>query len=70
MILINNSAAMKLLQLFLYCSLTFLTKNFESLFNTVLDQDGLICDYIGWWCGLNKGGDIIYDIDIGLHYIV
>ena len=55
---------MKLLQLFSYCSLAFFTKTFESLFNTVLGQDGLIFDDVGWWSGLNKGNNIIYDVDI------
>ena len=61
---------MKLLKLFLYCGLDFLTQNFESLFNNVLFQDGLICDDDVWCSGLNKGGDIIYDVGIGLHGIV
>ena len=41
-------------------------KFFESLFNTVLGHDGLICDEVGWWSWLNKGGDKIYDVEIGL----
>ena len=32
------------------------SKECESLFNTVLGQDGLICDDVGWWSGFNKGG--------------
>ena len=55
---------MKLMQLFSYCSLASLTKTFESLFNTVMDQDGLIFDDVGWWSGLNKGGDSTYDVVI------
>ena len=46
------------------------TKNLDSLFNTVLCQDGLICDDVGWWGGFNKGRDIIYSVDIGLFEIV
>ena len=61
---------MKLLQFVLYWIITFFTKNFESLFNTLLGQDGLICDDVGWWSGLNKGGDIIYNVDIGFGDIV
>ena len=34
-------------------------KNLDSLFNTVLVQDDLICDDVGWWSGFNKGGNII-----------
>ena len=45
-------------------------KNFDSLFNTVLGKDVLICDDVGWWIGLNKGGDVIYSVDIGLRDIV
>ena len=67
---INNSAVIKLLQLFLYCSLDFSTKNFESLFNTVLVQDSLISDDVGCCSGLNKGCGIIYDVDKGLRNIV
>ena len=43
----------------------FLTKNIESLFNTVLGQDSLICDDVGWWGGFKKGGNSIDDADIG-----
>ena len=57
---------MKLLQLFPYCSLDFFTKTFEYLFNNVLGQDGIICDDVGCWSGINKGDDSIYDVDIGL----
>ena len=44
----------------------FFNKYIEPLFNNVLCQYGLICDDVGWWIGINKGGDIICDIDIGL----
>ena len=60
---------MKLLQLFSYCSLYFLQK-FESLLNTGLGQGGIICGYVGWCIGINKCGDIIYNIDVGLCVIV
>ena len=40
------------------------------MFITVLFQDGLICDNVGWWSGFNKYGDRIYDIDMGLSEIV
>ena len=56
---------MEMLQLFLYHRLAFFTKNIESLFNTVLGQDGIICDDICWWSGFNKSGDIIDGIYIG-----
>ena len=36
------------------------------MFNNVMVQDGLICDDVGWWSEINKGGDRIYDIDIVL----
>ena len=61
---------MKLLQIFFYWSLFFTPQNIESLSNTVLGQDVLICDDVGWWIGLNKGGDVIYSVDIGLRNIV
>ena len=61
---------MKLLQLFSHCSLSFFTKNFDSLFNIGLGQDGLIWDDVGWWSGLKKVGDRIYDFVIGLWDIV
>ena len=48
----------------------FFNKNFESLFNNVLGQDGIICEDVGWWSGFNKVDDRIYDVDIGLHDIV
>ena len=35
-----------------------------------MDQDGLIFDDVGWWSGLNKGGNSIYGVGIGLHDIV
>ena len=46
------------------------SKNFESLFNTLLGQGGFICDEVGWWSGFNKGFDIINVFDVGLHNIV
>ena len=70
LIWLNKSVGMKLMQLFSYCSLAFFTKTFESLFNTVLGQDGLIFDDVGWWSGLNKVGDSIYDVDIILPNIL
>ena len=33
-------------------------------------QDGIVCDGVGWWSGLNKGGDGIYDVDMVLGDIV
>ena len=50
--------------IFLYCSLDFLNQKLESVFNTVLGQDGIICDDVGWWSGFNKGGNIIDAVDI------
>ena len=58
-----------MLKLILYCSLDFF-KKFHSLYNTVLGQDGLICDCVGWWNAFNKYINIIDDIDIGLCDIV
>ena len=57
---------MKMLQLFLHCIIDFLSKSFESLFDTVLGKDGIICDDVGWWIGFNKGSDSIDDVDIDL----
>ena len=56
---------MKLLYLFFYFSLYLLTKEHEYLFDNVLRQDGLICDDVGWWSGLEKGGNIINNVDVG-----
>ena len=50
--------------------MAFFYKNFESLFNTVLGQDGLICDDVGWWSALNKGSYGIDDVDIGFGKIM
>ena len=61
---------MKMLQLFFTEASPFFPKNFESLFNTLLGQDSLLFDDIGWWSGFNKGGDIIYGVNVGLHGIV
>ena len=61
---------MKLLQLFLYCSLKLLPLNFDSLFNTVLGQDGLIFYDVGWCSGFNNGCDVIDNVDMGLGDIV
>ena len=41
------------------------TKKFESLFNNILCQYVIICDYVGWWSGFNKGGNNSDDVDIG-----
>ena len=40
------------------------------MFDTVLRQDSLICDDVGWWSGFKKYGDYIDDVDIGLGNIV
>ena len=58
------------MQLFSYCNLSIPPKTFESLFNTVLGQDGLIFDDVGWWSGFNKGCDIVHGVDIGIGKIV
>ena len=34
-----------------------------------MGQDGLIFDDVSWWSGFKKGGDVIYDVDIGLRSI-
>ena len=41
-----------------------------SLFNNVLGQDGLICYDVDWWSEFNRGGNIIYNVDMGLCDIV
>ena len=51
------------MKLFLYCRLTFFTKNFELLFNTVLVQYGISVYGVGLWIVFNKGVDIIDDVD-------
>ena len=33
---------------------------------TVLDQNVLVCNDVGWWNGFKKVGDIIFKVDIGL----
>ena len=69
LICIKNSVVTKMLQLFPYFSLNFF-RDLESLFNTVLGQDCLICDDVGLCSGLNRVGYSIYDIGIGLRNIV
>ena len=29
-----------------------------------MGQDGIICDYVGFWIGFNKGVNIIDDVDM------
>ena len=67
---LNNSTVMKLLQLFSHCSLEFLSKTFQSLFDTVLGQDGIICDDSGCWSGSKKISDGFDDVDISLSDIM
>ena len=56
---------MEMIQLFLYFNLYFFTKTFESLFNNLIGQDGIICDFVGWWSGLKKCvNSIDNDIDL------
>ena len=45
---IENSAVMKLLQLFSQFRLVFLSKDLKSLFDNLLGKDGLIFDDVGW----------------------
>ena len=45
-------------------------KTYKSLFNTILGQYGIISDDVGWCIGFNKGGDMIYNVDIGLRVIL
>ena len=61
---------MKLLQIFLHCSLTFLSKTFDSLFDTVFGWYGILCDDVGWWSGFNKGRDGVDKVDIGIGVIM
>ena len=56
---------MELIELFLYFNLAFFTKHIESLFNTLLGQDSLICDDVSWWSGFKEGDSSIDDVDIG-----
>ena len=48
-----------------HCSLAFFFKNVESIFDTVLGKDGIICDDVGWWSGFNKVSNIINNVGIG-----
>ena len=57
---------MELLQLFLYWSLAFFTKNLDSLFNTVLGRDGVIFDDVVWCGRFNKVGNLVDDVEIRL----
>ena len=50
---------------FFIAALNFFTKNLESLFNTVLGQDGIICNGVGLWSGFTKCGNSIADVGIG-----
>ena len=56
--------------MFLHCNLAFFYKDFDYLFDTILVQDGLICDDVGLWSRLNKGSDGIDDVGIGLGKIM
>ena len=67
---IDKCVVMKLLQLFLQCNLNFLYKKFNFLFDTLLVQDGLICDDVGWWSGFNKCVYGVENVDIGLFNIM
>ena len=53
-----------------YFSLAFFTRINESVFSTVLCQDGLVCDDVCWWSRFNKGDDIVYVIVVWLRNIV
>ena len=57
---------MEMMQLLLYYTLAFFTKNIDYLVNIVLGQYGIICYDIGWWSGFNKVGNSIDSVDIGL----
>ena len=67
---LEKSAVIKLLQLFLHCSHSVLSKDFESLFDNVLGKDGLILNDVVWWIGPNISGNGIGDVDIGLGKIM
>ena len=43
-----------------------MSKTFEYQFDNVLVQDSIICDYVCWRIGFNKGTDGAYDVGIGL----
>ena len=58
------------MQLFLYGILKFYLQNFESMFNNVLGQDGIIYDDVSLWSEFNKCGDSIDYVDIGFGDIV
>ena len=67
---LDNSVVMKLFQLFLHPILAFLYKYFESLFDTVLFQYGLVCVDISWWISFNKVSKAVDNVDIGLDRIM
>ena len=50
--------------------LQFFFKYFKALIDTVLSQNGFICDYIGWWSRLNKISDWVKVIDMVLGNIM
>ena len=61
----DNSAVVKLLQLFSQCSLDFLSEYLKSLLDDILGQDGFIYDDFGWWSRFNKSSNGVNDVDIG-----
>ena len=42
-----------------------ITKYLEYFFDTLLHQDGLICDDVGWWSGFKNVGNSIYNFGVG-----
>ena len=60
----DNPAIMKLMQLFLYCSLALITKDPEYLFDNAFIQDVIVCDDIGWWIGFDTGGNSIDNVGL------
>ena len=67
---IDNSAVMKLLQLFLHFIINFLFRYSNSLFDIVLGKDGLICDDVFLQSRLKKYSYGVDDVDICLGNIM
>ena len=61
----DNSAVVKLFQLFSHCSLEFLSEDLKSLLDDILGQDGFMCDDVSWWRRFNKISDGVNDVDVG-----
>ena len=61
---------MKILQIIFALKPQFFSKDLKYLFDTVLGQDGMIFDDVGWWSRFNKGKNGVDNFGIGLEKIM